>query len=161
MLLDLNVVFFLLVIDQYWLFYQYFVILLLLCIYLAFHLNHLILLLLFYIKPHLLVLTFREPDTPVTQLNTPNGNCTLIFFKLFCVAPCTSITFVFRCFLLVFGTSIFFLLLKYCPVIDSFTCFISSAVPLSHNFSTMCSSTWSYIYNLISSIHSIFVMFYN
>ena len=23
------------------------------------------------------MLTFREPDTPVTQLNTPNGNFTL------------------------------------------------------------------------------------
>ncbi len=30
---------------------------------------------------------FPEPETPVTQLNTPNGNFTLIFFKLFSVAP--------------------------------------------------------------------------
>ena len=59
------------------------------------------------------MLTFREPDTPVTQLNTPNGNFTLIFFKLFSVAPCTSITFVFRCFLLFLGTSIFFLPLTF------------------------------------------------
>ncbi len=67
------------------------------------------LLLLFYIVLHLLMLTFfREPDTPVTQLNTPNGNFTLIFFKLFSVAPCTSITFVFRCFSSFLGTSIFF-----------------------------------------------------
>ena len=26
---------------------------------------------------------FPEPDTPVTAVNTPNGNLTLIFFKLF------------------------------------------------------------------------------
>ena len=59
------------------------------------------------------MLIFREPDTPVTQLKTPSGNLTLIFFKLFSVAPCTSITLDFKCFLLVFGTSIFFLPLKY------------------------------------------------
>ena len=123
--------------------------------------NRLVLLLLFYIVLHLLMLTFREPDTPVTQLNTPNGNFTLIFFKLFSVAPCTSITFVFRCFLLFLGTSIFFLPLKYCPVIESFICFISSAVPLCHNLSTMHSCTWSNIYNLVCCIHSIFIMFYN
>ena len=43
---------------------------------------------------------FPEPETPVTQVNTPKGNCTLIFFKLFSVAPCTSITFDFNAFLL-------------------------------------------------------------
>ena len=77
---------------------------------------------------------FPEPDTPVTHVNTPNGNFTLIFFKLFSVAFFTSITFVFVCFLLAFGTSIFFLPLKYCPVIESFTCFISSAVPCAITF---------------------------
>ena len=59
------------------------------------------------------MLIFREPDTPVTQLNTPSGNLTLIFFKLFSVAPCISITFDFRAFLLFLGTGIFFLPLKY------------------------------------------------
>ena len=59
------------------------------------------------------MLIFRDPDTPVTQLNTPNGNFTLIFFKLFSRAPSTSITFVFVCFLLFLGISIFFLPLKY------------------------------------------------
>lgn len=102
---------------------------------------------------------FPEPETPVTQLNTPRGNLTLIFFRLFSVAPCTSITFVFVCFLLFLGTSIFFLPLKYCPVIEFSTCFISSAVPLSHYLSTMNSSSWSYINNLVSCIHSIFIMF--
>ena len=72
---------------------------------------------------------FPEPDTPVTQLNTPNGNFTLTFFKLFSVAPCTSITFDFTAFLLFLGTGIFNLPLKYFPVIDFSTFFISSAVP--------------------------------
>ena len=54
-----------------------------------------------------------DPDTPVTQLNTPRGNFTFIFFKLFSVAPLTSITFVFEIFLLFSGTGIFFLPLKY------------------------------------------------
>ena len=30
------------------------------------------------------------PDTPVTQMNLPSGNLTLIFFKLFSLAPLTS-----------------------------------------------------------------------
>ena len=30
---------------------------------------------------------FPEPDTPVTHVNTPSGNFTLIFFNLFYVAP--------------------------------------------------------------------------
>ena len=34
-----------------------------------------------------------EPDTPVTQVNTPNGISTFIFFKLFSSAPCISIHF--------------------------------------------------------------------
>lgn len=29
---------------------------------------------------------FPEPETPVTQVNTPSGNFTLIFFKLFSTA---------------------------------------------------------------------------
>ena len=75
---------------------------------------------------------FPEPDTPVTQLNTPSGNLTLIFFKLFSVAPCTSITFDFNAFLLFLGTGIFFLPLKYCPsyrIFYLFYPFCSTAVP--------------------------------
>ena len=160
MLLDLNVVFFLLVIDLCLWFCLYFVVLLPLCIYLVFRLHHLVLLLLFCIKLHLLMLIFREPDTPVTQLNNPRGNFTLIFFKLFSVASCTSITFNFTCFLLFLGTAICFLPLKYCPVIEFSTCLISSAVPLCHYFSTMCSCSWSNIYYLVCCIHCVFIMFY-
>ena len=72
---------------------------------------------------------FPEPETPVTQLNTPSGNLTLIFFKLCSVAPLTSIAFPFTVFLLFFGTGIFFLPLKYWPVIEFSTFLISSAVP--------------------------------
>ncbi len=104
---------------------------------------------------------FPEPETPVTQLNTPNGNFTLTFFKLFSDASCISIAFVLLCFLLFFGTDICFLPLKYWPVIESSTCFTSSAVPLCHNLSTMCSCSWSNIDNLISRIHGVFIMFYN
>ena len=56
---------------------------------------------------------FPEPETPVTQVNTPSGNFTSIFFKLCSVAPFTSIHFDFNAFLLVFGTSIFLLPLRY------------------------------------------------
>ena len=56
---------------------------------------------------------FPEPETPVTQLNTPNGNLTLIFFKLCSVAPFTSIDLPFTTFLLFLGTAICFLPLKY------------------------------------------------
>ena len=77
---------------------------------------------------------FPEPETPVTQLNTPSGNFTLIFFKLFSVAPCTSITLDFTGFLLFLGTSIFFLPLKYWPVIEPSTFLTSSAVPCAITF---------------------------
>ena len=72
---------------------------------------------------------FPDPETPVTQLNTPSGNLTLIFFKLCSVAPLTSMDLPFTVFLLFFGTGIFFLPLKYCPVIEFYTFLISSAVP--------------------------------
>ena len=77
---------------------------------------------------------FPEPETPVTHVNTPNGNFTLIFFKLFSVAFFTSIAFDFTIFLLFLGTSIFFLPLKYWPVTESFTNFTSSAVPCAITF---------------------------
>jgi len=70
-----------------------------------------------------------EPETPVTQVNTPSGNFTLMFFKLFSVAFLTSIAFDFTTFLLFLGISIFFLPLKYWPVTESFTNLTSSAVP--------------------------------
>lgn len=111
-------------------------------------------------KTSLTSVDFPEPETPVTQLNTLSGNLTLIFFKLFSVAPCTSITLDFTYFLLFLGTSIFFLPLKYCPVIESSTFIISSAVPLSHYISTMHTCTWSNINNLVCCIHCIFIMFY-
>lgn len=103
---------------------------------------------------------FPEPETPVTQLNSPSGNFTLTFFKLFCVAPCISISLDLICFLLFLGTAICFLPLRYCPVMDASTCFISSAVPLCHYLSSMCSCSWSYVYYLIGCIHGVFVMFY-
>lgn len=55
---------------------------------------------------------FPEPETPVTQVNSPSGNLTFIPFRLFCVAFIISIAFLV-CFLLCFGTKIFFLPLKY------------------------------------------------
>ena len=55
---------------------------------------------------------FPEPDTPVTHVNTPSGNFTLIFFKLFSVAPHTSITLPFVIFLRFLGTFICFLPLR-------------------------------------------------
>ena len=54
---------------------------------------------------------FPEPETPVTHINCPNGNFTVIFFKLCSVAPTTSIDFPLD-FLLFFGTTICFLPLK-------------------------------------------------
>ena len=71
---------------------------------------------------------FPEPETPVTQTNCPSGNFTFTFFKLFSVAPFTSIALPLD-FLLFFGTCICFLPLKYCPVTESVTSFTSSAVP--------------------------------
>ena len=53
-----------------------------------------------------------DPETPVTQVNTPSGIFTFIFFKLFSEAPNISIDFPFD-FLLFFGITIFFLPLKY------------------------------------------------
>ena len=71
---------------------------------------------------------FPEPETPVTTVNTPNGNFTFIFFKLFSLAPTTSIKLPLP-FLRSFGTGIYFLRLKYCPVIEFKFCLISSTVP--------------------------------
>ena len=71
---------------------------------------------------------FPEPDTPVIQTKLPSGILTLIFFKLFSLAPFISIYLPVN-FLLVFGTSIFNLPVKYLPV-KLFSFFItSSGVP--------------------------------
>ena len=43
---------------------------------------------------------FPEPETPVTQLNTPNGIFTFKFFKLCSFAPIISIDFLFPFLLL-------------------------------------------------------------
>ena len=71
---------------------------------------------------------FPLPETPVTQMNFPNGNFTLIFFKLFSLAPLISINrpFPFRCFL---GTGIEYSPDKYFPVIEFGFFIISSGVP--------------------------------
>ena len=66
---------------------------------------------------------FPEPETPVTQRNVPSGNLTSIFFRLFCLAPLTSINFPLP-FLRVCGTGIFL-----APVIDFSQAIISSTVP--------------------------------
>ena len=49
---------------------------------------------------------FPEPETPVTQLNTPRGIFTLIFFKLFSIAFIISIDLPFD-FLRFLGIEIF------------------------------------------------------
>ena len=68
-----------------------------------------------------------EPDTPVTQVITPSGKFTSIFFRLFSAAPRTvSHPVGLR---RSDGTGIFNLPLKYAPVMDSSHCIISSAVP--------------------------------
>ncbi len=69
-----------------------------------------------------------EPDTPVMQHNIPRGILTSIFLRLFSLAPLISIN-LSSGFLLLSGTSIFFLPLRYCPVIESSHFFISSSVP--------------------------------
>ena len=70
---------------------------------------------------------FPEPETPVTQVITPIGILTEIFFRLFSLAPVMlSHPLGPR---LTSGTGICFLPLKYCPVADSGICIISRAVP--------------------------------
>ncbi len=72
---------------------------------------------------------FPEPDTPVTQVMTPNGTFTSIFFRLFSCAPRTVIKPV-DC-LRSFGTGITNLPLKYAPVRDFSHAIISSTVPVA------------------------------
>lgn len=52
-----------------------------------------------------------DPETPVIHVNTPSGIFTFTFFKLFWVAPTTSMDFPFD-FLLFLGMAILFLPLK-------------------------------------------------
>ena len=68
-----------------------------------------------------------EPETPVTQVNTPSGNFTSIFFKLFSAAPRTFSQP--AGFLRFSGIGIFTAPLKYCPVMDSGVFMMSSTVP--------------------------------
>ena len=58
-----------------------------------------------------------DPDTPVTQVNSPQGIFRVTFFKLLPLAP--ERTRVLSCCkgVLFFGTAICFLPLRYCPVI--------------------------------------------
>ena len=70
-----------------------------------------------------------EPDTPVTQVMTPRGKSTLMFFRLFSAAPRTVIQPVG--FLRSDGTGILSLPLKYAPVTDSWLSIISWAVPMA------------------------------
>ena len=71
---------------------------------------------------------FPLPDTPVTQINFPSGNLTLIFFKLFSLAPFTSIysPFPLRRF---DGTGILYSPERYFPVIEWGFFMTSSGVP--------------------------------
>ena len=95
-----------------------------------------------------------EPDTPVTQVITPSGNFTSIFFRLFSAAPTTLIQPVGTA--RVSGTGILIFPLKYAPVIDRSTFMISCAVPWATS-SPPCSPapgpisiTWSAA-NMVSS----------
>jgi len=103
---------------------------------------------------------FPEPETPVTHVNTPSGIFTLMFFKLFSCAPSISIDLPLD-FLLFLGTAIFFLPLKYCPVIEFSISLTSSAVPCAITFPPCTPRSWSDVNNLVCCIHSVFVMFYN
>ncbi len=69
-----------------------------------------------------------EPDTPVTATNSPKGNSTEIFFKLFSVAPVILMAFPFP-FRRSVGTGILFLPDRYCPVKESSSAATSAGVP--------------------------------
>ena len=71
---------------------------------------------------------FPEPDTPVTHINLPNGNSTSMFLRLFSLAPIIFIDFPFPSWR-VFGTGIFLVPDKYCPVNEFSLFLISSGVP--------------------------------
>ena len=62
------------------------------------------------------------------MVNTPNGNLTVKFLRLFSLAPTTVINCPFP-FLLDSGTLTSFSPVKYWPVIDSLHALISSTVP--------------------------------
>ena len=107
---------------------------------------------------------FPDPETPVTHINCPSGNLTFMFFKLFWVAPFTSIALPFD-FLLFSGIGICFFPLKYCPVIDSGICFICSAVPCAITFPPWTpgpgpiSIIWSAAYIVSSSCSTTITVF--
>ena len=60
---------------------------------------------------------FPPPETPVTHVKVANGNDAFIPFRLFPDALIISIFFPLP-FRLLFGIFIFFIPLKYCPVMD-------------------------------------------
>lgn len=62
-------------------------------------------------RTSLISVDLPDPETPVMHVNTPSGIFTLIFFKLFCVAPNISIAFPFD-FLRFSGNFILFLPLR-------------------------------------------------
>ena len=71
---------------------------------------------------------FPEPDTPVTATNSPNGNSTLIFFRLFSEAPVILIAFPLP-LRRSFGTGIDFFPERYFPVKEFSSLATSSGVP--------------------------------
>ncbi len=70
---------------------------------------------------------FPEPETPVTQVMTPVGIFTVMFFRLFSLAPVT-VSHPLGC-LRSSGTGTCFFPERYWPVMESSTSMISWAVP--------------------------------
>ena len=71
---------------------------------------------------------FPLPETPVTQVKVPSGTDTSRSLRLFSCAPRTVRKFPLPV-LRAFGTSIFFLPLKYCPVREAGSSRTSRGVP--------------------------------
>jgi len=69
------------------------------------------------------------PLTPVTQVNTPSGISTSMFFRLFSAAPLMTNLWSCTNGLRSFGTSIFLRPLRYAPVTERSTAIISSTLP--------------------------------
>ena len=74
-----------------------------------------------------------DPETPVIHTNFPKGILAVKFFKLFSLALATYINLPFPS-LVSSGIIICFFPLKYCPVIESSFCNISSKVPCATIF---------------------------
>ena len=76
---------------------------------------------------------FPEPDTPVTTVKVPSGNFTDRFFRLCSDAPVISKTLPLPARLSA-GIGIYFLWLRYCPVIDSLQAIILFTSPSATTF---------------------------